>query len=40
VAKSKYKDYEGFADKRSGHIVIQDHTSAAWFRNIKIRKIK
>jgi hypothetical protein len=40
VAQSKYKDYEGFADKRSGHIVIQDHTSAAWFRNIKIRKIK
>ncbi|MFC2166540.1 DUF1080 domain-containing protein [Acidobacteriota bacterium] len=40
VAKSKYKDYEGFADKRSGHIIIQDHTSAAWFRNIKIRKIK
>ncbi len=40
MAKSKYKDYEGFADKRSGHIVIQDHTSAAWFRNIKIRKIK
>jgi len=40
VTKSKYKDYEGFADKRSGHIVIQDHTSAAWFRNIKIRKIK
>ncbi len=40
VAKSKYKDYEGFADKRSGHIVIQDHTSAAWFRNIKIRIFK
>ena len=40
VSKSKYKDYEGFADKRSGHIIIQDHTSAAWFRNIKIRKIK
>ena len=40
VAKSKYKDYEGFADKRSGHIVIQDHTSEAWFRNIKIRKIR
>ena len=40
ISKSKYKDYEGFADKRSGHIIIQDHTSAAWFRNIKIRKIK
>lgn len=40
VAKSKYKGYKGFADKRSGHIIIQDHTSAASFRNIKIRKIK
>ena len=40
IAKSKYKNYAGFADKRRGHIVIQDHTSATWFRNIKIRRIK
>jgi len=37
VAKSKFRDIPGFADKRKGHIVIQDHTDAAWFRNIKIR---
>jgi hypothetical protein len=38
LAKSKYKDIPGFADRRKGHIVLQDHTDAAWFRNIKIRR--
>jgi len=38
LARSKYKDISGFADKRSGHIVLQDHTDAAWFKNIKIRR--
>jgi hypothetical protein len=37
---SKYKDITGFADKRKGHIVLQDHTDAVWFRNIKIRIIE
>jgi hypothetical protein len=40
LAQSKYKDIEGFAQKRKGHIVLQDHTDAVWFRNIKIRPIK
>ena len=34
---SKYSIYEGFGSKRKGHIVIQDHTDAAWYRNIKIK---
>jgi len=38
--KSKYAPIKGFAEKRSGHIVLQDHTDAVWFRNIKIRKLK
>jgi len=37
---SKYRDISGFADKRKGHIVLQDHTDAAWFRSIKIRVFK
>ena len=37
LAKSKYKDIPHFADKRRGHIVLQDHTDAVWFRNLKIR---
>lgn len=37
---SKYRDIPGFADKRKGHIVLQDHTDAVWFRSIKIRLFK
>jgi hypothetical protein len=37
VAASKFRDIPGFAQKRSGHIVLQDHGDAVWFRNIKIR---
>ncbi len=37
---SKYRDISGFADKRKGHIVLQDHTDASWFRSIKIRVFK
>lgn len=36
--KSKYHDYPGFADKRKGHLVLQNHKDDAWFRNIKIKK--
>ena len=36
---SKYKDYPHFLDKRSGHIILQNHKDDAWFRNIKIRNI-
>jgi hypothetical protein len=35
---SKYRIYEDFGQKRRGHIVIQDHTDAAWYRNIKIKE--
>jgi hypothetical protein len=37
VAKSKYRPIPGFADRRRGHIVLQDHNDEAWFRAIKIR---
>jgi hypothetical protein len=39
VNNSKFKDVPGFASKRSGHIVLQDHAESAWFRNIKIRRL-
>ncbi len=38
VAASKYRDIPGFAEKRRGHIVLQDHGSPVWFRNIRIRE--
>jgi hypothetical protein len=36
---SKYRTIPGFADHRAGHIVLQDHNDAAWFRNIKLRPL-
>lgn len=36
---SKYRSIAGFADRRSGHIVLQDHTDEVWFRNLKIRPL-
>jgi hypothetical protein len=40
IAASKYKNIKDFATKRKGHIVLQDHTTVCWFRNIKIRIIE
>lgn len=37
VAASKYATIDGFADRREGHIVLQDHGDAVWFRNLRIR---
>lgn len=39
LAASKYKDIQGFADRRAGHIVLQDHNDAVWYRNLKIRPL-
>jgi hypothetical protein len=36
----KWKDYPDYGLARTGHIVLQDHGSLFWFRNIKIREIK
>jgi hypothetical protein len=37
IAKSKYRDIKNFAQRRAGHIVLQDHGDEVYFRNIKIR---
>jgi len=37
LAKSKYKNIRNFAQRRVGHIVLQDHGEEVYFRNIKIR---
>ncbi len=39
VQHSKYHVHPHFADKRYGHIVLQDHSDDVWFRNLKIRKL-
>ena len=38
VAASKFKTTAGFGDKLTGHILLQDHQSEVWFRNVKIRE--
>jgi hypothetical protein len=40
VAKSKFKNIKGFGDVLKAHILLQDHHSEVWFRNVKIRVIR
>jgi len=37
--QSKFSNTRGFGDKIVGHILLQDHHSEVWFRNIKIREL-
>ena len=37
IAASKFKTTAGFGDKTQGHILLQDHQSEVWFRNVKMR---
>lgn len=39
LAASKYAKFEGFADKRDGHIVLQDHKDDVWYRNVRVRRL-
>jgi hypothetical protein len=39
VANSKFKDTPGFGVHEQGLILLQDHGSEVWFRNIRIRKL-
>jgi len=39
IAKSKFRPIPGFATRRKGHIVLQDHGDEVFFRNIKVREL-
>ena len=39
-AKSKFKRFEGFGKKVTGHILLTDHKDRCEFRNLKIRELK
>jgi hypothetical protein len=39
VAASKFKTTAGFGDKVRGHLLLQDHNSEVWFRNVRIREL-
>lgn len=39
VAASKYRAIPRFAERRKGHIVLQDHGDEVYFRGIKVREL-
>lgn len=41
VSQTKFNEYQtGYGEAESGHILIQDHGDRAFFRNIRIRRLK
>jgi len=38
LAQSKFRSIPGFATRRKGHIVLQDHGDEVYFRNIKVKE--
>lgn len=40
VARSKYKDHEGFGLAESGNILLQDHSDNVAFRSLKVKELK
>jgi cytochrome c len=39
IANSKFKEWKGFGQAKSGHISLQDHGDKVWYKNIKIKKL-
>jgi len=39
VAQSKFKNTAAFGEKIKGHLLLQDHHTEIWFRNLKIREL-
>ena len=39
IAKSKFREIPGFGLHEKGLLLLQDHGSIVWFRNLKIRKL-
>ncbi len=39
IAQTPFKDRPQFGIEQGGHIVLQDHHDAVWFRNLRIREL-
>jgi hypothetical protein len=40
IGESKYKDIAGFGEVAKGRLLLQDHDSEVYFRNMKLRPLK
>jgi sugar phosphate isomerase/epimerase len=40
IARSKFKDVKGYADKIRTPLLLQDHDTVVWFRNMKVRELR
>jgi hypothetical protein len=40
IAASKFHQFPWFGEKRTGHIVLQDHGGEVWYHNIKIKELE
>lgn len=40
IATSKFKDVKGYADKIRTPLLLQDHDTIVWFRNLKVRELR
>lgn len=40
IAASKFRNIPGFGDKKTTVLLLQDHGSEVWFRNLKIRRLE
>src|SRR5215203_936182 len=40
LTASKFRTMPWYAERRTGHIVLQDHGDDVWIRNMKIRELK
>ncbi|MBL8814540.1 MAG: DUF1080 domain-containing protein [Planctomyces sp.] len=39
VSESKFRDREHFGQNQHGHLMLTDHNSETWFRNVFIRRL-
>jgi hypothetical protein len=39
IDASKFKGIARFGTRQKGHLLLQDHGDAVWYRNIRVRRL-